>query len=202
MFDHTAIDDASIALETGDVVFQRTLKSEITFADVGLHTGVVVNMTIKPASADHGIVFVRTDVDKDGVVPALWDRVVDTRMCSVLGNDAGVTVGTVEHLMAALAGCGIDNARIELDNCEVPIMDGSSEPFVERIVEVGAIEQNAPRRVIRVLKEISVDTGSGKAVLSPAEKQVIDVEIDFDDNVIRQQTMSLSVVNGAFCKEL
>ncbi len=202
MLDQTVIDDADIALETGDVVFQRTLKSEINFADVGLHTGVVVNMTIKPADADHGIVFVRTDVDGDGTVPARWDRVIDTRMCSVLGNDDGISVGTVEHLMAALAGCGIDNARIELDNCEVPIMDGSSEPFVQQIVETGVIEQDTPRRVIRVLKEISVDTGAGKATLSPAEKQVIDVEIDYDDAVIRQQTVSLSVVNGAFCKEL
>ncbi len=202
MFDQASSGCADLLVDDEDVVRQRTLKTDIHCADIGLHTGVTVNMTIKAADADHGIVFVRTDVDGDGRIPARWDRVVDTRMCSVLANESGATVGTVEHLMAALAGCGIDNALIEVDNCEVPIMDGSSDPFVAMIVDAGVIELDAPRRVIRILKEVSVDTDAGRAVLSPDEKQTVDVEVDFDDNVIKRQSASLSVVNGAFCKEL
>ncbi|MBT6093872.1 MAG: UDP-3-O-[3-hydroxymyristoyl] N-acetylglucosamine deacetylase, partial [Rhodospirillaceae bacterium] len=107
-----------------DVVRQRTLKNAMSCTGVGLHGGQPVTLNLKPADANTGIVFHRTDViDEDAIIPARWDHVVDTRLCTVLGNESGVTIGTVEHLMAALAGCGIDNAEIEVDGPEVPIMD-------------------------------------------------------------------------------
>ena len=112
---------------------QHTLKSPITFQGVGLHSGQTVTMVVHPAAADHGIAFVRTDVTSgDNVIPALWNNVVDTRLCTMIGNKAKVTVGTIEHLMAALRGCGVDNVRIELNAPEVPLMDGSAAPFVAR----------------------------------------------------------------------
>ncbi|MBO6521305.1 MAG: UDP-3-O-acyl-N-acetylglucosamine deacetylase [Rhodospirillales bacterium] len=185
------------------VVRQRTLKSSINCTGVGLHSGEKISMTMKPAPVNTGVVFHRTDINgKGAVIPARFDRVVDTRLCSVLGNEDGVTVGTVEHVMAALAGCGIDNVEIELNGAEVPIMDGSSEPFVFLIECAGIVEQDAPRRVIRVLKRVEVSYGSGHVAISPADTQIIDIEIDFDSQVVNRQEMSLKVVNGAFRKEL
>ena len=183
------------------IVQQRTLASAVSCQGVGLHSGADISMTLAPAAAGSGIVFIRTDMD-DARIPAQWDRVVDTRLCSVLANDDGVSVGTVEHVMAALAGCGIDNVTISLNGGEVPIMDGSSAPFVRMIERVGVVDQDAPRRVIRVLKEVSVDHGNGRVTLSPADMQVFDFEIDFDSAVVNRQSLSLNVVNGAFCKEL
>ena len=114
---------------------QHTLKSSITITDIGLHSGVDINMTLKPAPADHGVVFVRVDVTgKNNVVPARWDHVVDTQLCTVIGNKAGVTIGTIEHLMSALRGCGVDNVIVTLDGAEVPVMDGSAAAFVDSYV--------------------------------------------------------------------
>lgn len=201
MFDQGSEADHIHAKKTETAVRQRTLAKVVTCSGVGLHSGSEIALEILPAPADTGIVFIRTD-SADARIPARWDRVVDTRLCSVLANDEGVAVGTVEHLMAALAGCGIDNAEIRLDGGEVPIMDGSSEPFVALIRDTGVVEQDAPRRIIRVLKSVEVDLGSAKARLDPSEKQEFDLEIDFANKVIDRQTSSLSVVNGAFCKEL
>ncbi len=189
--------------QSEQVVRQRTLKSSINCTGVGLHSGDKISMTMNPAPVNTGVVFRRTDIEgKGAVIPARFDRVVDTRLCSVLGNEDGVTVGTVEHVMAALAGCGIDNVEIELSGAEVPIMDGSSEPFVFLIECAGIVEQDAPRRVIRVLKRVEVAYGSGHVAISPADTQIIDFEIDFDSQVVNRQEMSLKVVNGAFRKEL
>lgn len=203
MFDQN--DDAAMTeLDTNEpVVRQRTLKSSINCTGVGLHSGEKISMTMKPAPVNTGVFFRRTDIKgKGAVIPARFDRVVDTRLCSLLGNEDGVTVGTVEHVMAALAGCGIDNVEIELNGAEVPIMDGSSEPFVFLIECAGIVEQDAPRRVIRVLKRVEVAYGSGHVAISPADAQIIDFEIDFDSTVVNRQEMSLKVVNGAFRKEL
>jgi UDP-3-O-[3-hydroxymyristoyl] N-acetylglucosamine deacetylase len=184
-----------------DVVMQRTLKTSINCSGVALHSGLKVSMTLFPADANSGIVFKRIDIAGRGAeIPARWDHVVDTRMCTTLGNDDGVTIGTVEHLMAALAGCGVDNARIELNGPEVPIMDGSSQPFVFLVNCAGVVDQDTPRRVIRVLKSISVDDGAAR--LSPGSHLSLDFEIDFDNELVSKQTLSVGVVNGSFAKEL
>src|SRR3954469_13165565 len=126
------------------LVRQRTLKSPVHCSGVGLHGGASVTTTLFPAPADHGSVFRRVDVtDREPTIPALWHNVVQTRHCTELGNTAGVTVSTVDHLMAALAGLGIDNALVTLDGAEVPIMDGSAAPFVFLIECAGVIEQDA-----------------------------------------------------------
>ena len=203
MFDQADNAGKTEDLSNEAVVYQRTLKSPITCVGVGLHSGNEITMVLNPAPANSGVVFVRTDASVDpAIIPARWDKVVDTRLCSVLGNEDGVTVGTVEHVMAALAGCGVDNIQITIDGGEVPIMDGSSEPFVALIESSGVVDQNEPRRVIRVLKRIEVGYGAGHVAISPADTQIIDFEIDFDSNVVKHQEMSLKVVNGAFRKEL
>ena len=187
-------------LETG-VIKQRTLKTSINCSGVGLHSGTKVSMTLNPAPVNGGITFKRTDIAGLGaVIPAKWDHVVDTRMCTTLGNDDGVTIGTVEHLMAALAGCGIDNVLIDVNGEEVPIMDGSSQPFVFLFECAGVVEQDAPKKIIRVLKTVSVN--DGEARLCPGSHLSLDFEIDFDNDLVSRQSLSIGVVNGSFAKEL
>lgn len=184
-------------------VRQRTLKTAIGCSGVGLHSGDKISLTLKPAAADTGIQFRRTDIQGGGtVIPARWDKVVDTRLCTMIGEADGAVVGTVEHLMAALAGCGIDNVEVELNGAEVPIMDGSSAPFVFLIECAGVVEQDAPRRVIRVLKRVEVEDGASRVALAPGRCLTLDVAIDFESGVIEHQNMRLPMVNGSFCKEL
>lgn len=160
-------------------------------------------MTLMPAEANSGIVFRRTDIAGGGaLVAASWDAVVDTTMCTTVGNDDGLRVGTIEHLMAALAGCGIDNAVIEIDGPEVPIMDGSAAPFVFLIECAGVLSQAVPRRVIKVLKPVRVGNSERFAELSPADEFSVEFEIDFDNSAISRQVISLGMGDGAFKKEL
>jgi UDP-3-O-[3-hydroxymyristoyl] N-acetylglucosamine deacetylase len=182
---------------------QNTLKSKVSFAGVGLHSGLPVHMTVHPASADHGIWFRRTDLDgARAFIPAKWDAVVASRLCTVVANAEGERVSTIEHLMAALAGCAIHNALIEIDGPEVPILDGSSAPFVEAFVLRGLREQAAPVRAIRVLKPVEVQEGEALARLEPAEMLEIDFRIDFAEAAIGAQARRLNMANGAFVREL
>lgn len=182
---------------------QHTLKTDITLRGTGLHSGASVTMTLKPAPAGHGIVFVRNDVtDRDNLIPALWDCVVDTRLCTVIGNKAGVTVGTIEHLMAAFRGCGVDNALVELDGSEVPVMDGSSSSFVALIDSAGLAAQDAPRRAIRVLKTVEVEEDGKTVRLSPADDSVFSGEIEFSHPAIGRQAREVKLLNGNFRHDL
>lgn len=182
---------------------QKTLKRPIPCRGVGLHSGVVVEMTLRPAAADSGIRFRRTDVtDRDPWIVARWDRVIDTRLCTVIGNQDGVTVGTIEHLMAALAGCEIDNAAIDIDAAEVPVMDGSSEPFVFLIDCAGTVELDAPRRAIEVRKPVTVGDAGRGLTLAPADAFSVDFEIDFASPVVAHSTLDVRLVNGTFKREI
>jgi len=184
-------------------MLQQTLRKEISLSGVGLHSGSEVVLTLKPAAEGHGLVFKRTDVgDKNPLIPALWDKVVDTRLCTVIANEDGVSVGTIEHLMAALRGCGIDNALLELDGPEVPVMDGSSAAFIEAIEAVGVKTQKALRQCIKILKEISYEADGKRVTLSPSQGSEFHGAIDFDHPVIGRQDYSLQLVNGNFKHEL
>lgn len=187
-----------------DVVRQRTLSSRISCSGIALHSGARVTMSLVPAEPDTGIVFVRTDIEGRGArIPARWDHVVCTRLCTTVGNRDGVRVATIEHLMAALAGCGIDNAIVEVNGPEVPVMDGSAAPFVFLVECAGTVEQDAPRRAVRIRKPIAVrDEKGGTASILPADSFSIDIRIDFDSPVVSRQSLSLGLVNGAFKKEL
>jgi UDP-3-O-[3-hydroxymyristoyl] N-acetylglucosamine deacetylase len=182
---------------------QRTLKTAIGCTGVGLHSGAKVTMTLHPAEADTGIRFKRTDIAGRGaIVPALWSSVGDTRMNTCLVNEEGVQVGTVEHLMSALAGSGIDNCLIEINGPEVPVMDGSAAPFLFLIECAGTVEQAAPRRAIRVLKRVTVTDGEKVASLSPASAFSLRFEIDFASQAISRQEFSINLTKGAFKSEI
>jgi UDP-3-O-[3-hydroxymyristoyl] N-acetylglucosamine deacetylase len=185
------------------IVVQHTLKSPVTFTGIGLHTGAVARMVVRPASADYGIWFRRTDITSgDALVPARWDAVVPSRLCTEIGNTSGVTVSTVEHIMAALAGCGIHNALIEIDGPEVPILDGSAEQFVTAFIARGLREQLTPVRALRILKRVEVREGDAVAWLEPAEMLEIRFRIEFEDAAIGSQEKTLAMANGAFVREL
>jgi len=183
-------------------MFEHTLAAPAICAGVGLHTGARVRLSIRPAPARSGIVFLRTDVDGDGRVPVTPESVVQTRLGTVIGNDAGVTVSTIEHLMAALAALGIDNAVIELDGPEVPIMDGSAEPFVSLLDRAGRREQDVPRRVIEVLRPIEVREGDKRAALLPSNRFEVSFEIAFASAAIGRQVVEVVADEDGFRTEL
>lgn len=182
---------------------QHTLKQPVQLIGVGLHTGAETRLVIKPAAANTGLTFVRTDVtDRDNIVPARYDHVVDTRLCTVVGNKAGVTVGTVEHLMAALAACAIDNAVIELDGPEIPIMDGSSVQFIAAIEQVGRKGQTAPRKAIKILREVTVMDGDKMVTLKPSVGMRFQSDIQFNHPSIGFQSWSLDMLDGTFARDV
>ncbi|QYK40665.1 MAG: UDP-3-O-acyl-N-acetylglucosamine deacetylase [Paracoccaceae bacterium] len=182
---------------------QHTLKSDVAFAGVGLHSGRPVRLVLRPASADYGIWFRRTDLQTgDTMVPARWDAVVPSRLCTLVANAEGVQVSTVEHLMAALAGTGVQNALIEIDGPEVPILDGSARPFVSRILRAGLRPQASPVRALRILRSVEVRDGEAVARLDPSDMLEIDFRIDFQAPAIGRQEKHMSMANGAFVREL
>lgn len=189
---------------------QRTLKTAIDCVGVGVHSGHRVNLTIRPAAADHGIVFRRTDLGRD--IEARFDNVADTRLCTVLADPAmqSARIGTVEHLMAAFAGLGIDNALVEVDGAEVPILDGSAAPFLFLLDCAGSVEQDAPRRVIEIRRPVRVAAGDAWAELrplGPAARAVsptleMDLSIDFAASAIGRQSASLRLTPDSFRHEI
>ena len=182
---------------------QTTIKSPVSFSGTGLHTGRPVRLVVSPASAEYGIWFHRTDVaDRDAMIPARWDAVSNTELNTRISNADGVSVSTIEHLMAALAGCGIHNALIEIDGPEVPLLDGSSAQFVSAFLSRGVRQLGAPVRAIRVLKPVTVRNGNAVVSLLPASELEIEFEIDFADAAIGLQEKRLNMANGAFVREL
>lgn len=160
-------------------------------------------MVVRPAAAGFGIWFRRTDVlDRDAMIPALYDAVAEKPLCTRIVNEAGVEVQTIEHIMAALAGCGVRNALIEIDGPEVPILDGCSATFVRTIVAKGVRQQPAPLHAIEILKDVTVEEDGASATLSPARSLEIAFEIDFADAAIGAQQKTLNMANGTFVREL
>ncbi|MCR4864139.1 MAG: UDP-3-O-acyl-N-acetylglucosamine deacetylase [Bacteroidales bacterium] len=167
---------------------QSTLKKSYSFKGKGLHTGKPVTMTVKPAPENTGIVFVRTDIPQRPVIEALAENVSKTDRSTSLCKD-GIAVYTVEHILSALTGLGVDNAIIELDNIEVPIMDGSARKYAILIGKDGTLEQDAPRRIINIDKPIEITDPSGAYVkIEPADKPDYDLTIDFGSHVLGVQT--------------
>ena len=160
---------------------QTTIKESIHFKDVGLHTGVPVSMSIHPASADEGISFFRSDLKgQDNRIPARYDRVVPSSLCTRIENDSGASIQTIEHLMGGLAGCGIHNAVIELDGPEVPAMDGSALPFVkELLLRAGVVSLKQPIIVVRVLRRVEVKADGCSASLEPWNNSEMEFRISF-----------------------
>lgn len=178
---------------------QQTVQSKVSIQGVGLHSGAAITLTLHPADVNVGITFLRSDItDKNNTIPALWDHVVETQLCTVIANDAGVSVGTIEHLMSALRGCGIDNVIVELNGAEVPIMDGSAQPFIDMIDEAGVAQQNAPAKAIKILKTVTTEYDGKRVTLKPANGSVFGGEIEFDHPDIGNQRFETELLNGNF----
>ena len=181
---------------------QRTLARKARLSGVGVHSGQPATATILPAPCDTGVRFIRLDVQgQNNLIDARFDAVTDTALCTCIGNDDGVKISTIEHLMAALAGCGIDNALVEVDGPEVPIMDGSSEPFLDALLTAGAIDQDEPLRAIRILKPVTVHLGDKTAELLPADHFEIEYDIDFTDTAIGKQRRVERFTGDAFIRD-
>lgn len=187
------------------VDMQHTLAKAVSCAGVGVHSGVRARLTLKPAPAGTGIVFVRTDVPKGtGTVPAHAETVTDTQLGTTISNEHGVSVAVVEHLLAAIAGLGIDNLIVEIDAQEVPIMDGSSSVFYELMMLAGLKAQGALRRRIRVLERVEVVDGPKRASLSPVadDSLTMRARIEYTDQTIGVQQMALRLLPGSFARDL
>lgn len=183
--------------------FQHTVKSPALFAGVGVHTGAYTQVAVRAAGPDAGIIFVRTDItDRDNRVQATPESVCKTQLGTVIGNEAGVTVATIEHLMAALVMSGVDNAVVELDGPEMPIMDGSSWPFLKILDRAGRRPQAAARRFIEILDTVEVTDGDKRAALKPAQRFEVAFAIEFPTAVIGRQEVDLPMDEAAFRHEL
>ena len=166
---------------------QRTIAEKIEFVGIGLHSGLEVRMEIFPAPADSGIVFVRSDLSPGVEIPARPEFVVDTQLATTLGREVNgqrVTIATVEHLLAALTGLGIDNLMIHVDGPELPVMDGSAAPFVKLILDAGIEEVRGPKRVMVIRKEVTVQDGEKLAKIAPGPGYEITCSLDFDHPLI------------------
>jgi len=181
---------------------QHTIQRAISCIGVALHTGSKVSLTIYPAEQNTGIIFRRTDLTGSNNIRASWDNVVDTRLSTKIGNEQGDTVGTIEHLMAALSGCGVDNAYIELDGPEVPVMDGSAQPFVSLIEGAELYEQEAAVKIIEILKPVRIEIDDKLAELTPSDDFCVSCDIDFCDTLIVNQSMTMIVNSETFKREL
>lgn len=189
-----SMDDVGIAQ-------QRTLKSAIHCRGVALHSGARIGMTLHPAGPDTGIVFRRSD-RAGAEIKAHWRNAVEQPLCTRLDDGEGLSVATIEHLMAALAGVEIDNAAIELDGPEVPVMDGSAAPFVFLIECAGIVEQDAPRRAIKVLKPVSVGEPGLSASLAPDDGFSMSFAIDFASGAISRQDITIAVDPESFKSDI
>jgi UDP-3-O-[3-hydroxymyristoyl] N-acetylglucosamine deacetylase len=183
------------------MIKQRTLKNSIQATGVGLHSGDKVLITLRPAAPNTGIIFRRTDVNV--CIPALAHHVTDTHLCTSIQSD-GVKVATIEHLMSALAGFGVDNAYIDINSPEVPIMDGSSAPFVFLLESAGIVEQNVAKRFIKINKKITVKDNEKHVHLVPFEGFKVSFDIDFEHPVFidKPQTITLDFSKVSYVKEV
>jgi UDP-3-O-[3-hydroxymyristoyl] N-acetylglucosamine deacetylase len=185
--------------------FQKTVADRVEILGAGVHSGSPARIVIHPAEAGHGLVFLRTGLadGSDRLIEADWRNIRQTSLCTVIGDRSGATVATIEHLMAALVGLGVDNALIEIDGPETPIMDGSSAQFVSALDSVGLVTQARRRKYLKVLKSIYVEQGRCRAELKPFDHGFsIDVEIDFEVATIGRQRRQFEIDPQTFRKEI
>ena len=173
---------------------QKTIKETINFSGVGLHSGKIANVSIKPSNPNTGIVFKRVDLNKDNLVIPNFSNVSNTSLNTTISNDAGVKVSTIEHLMGALFGLGIDNVLVEIDNEEVPILDGSAKEFIEKIFSVGLKVSEAPIKIIKINKEIKIEDGNRTISIAPSKLSLdIDFELKYENSTIGNQRNKINV---------
>jgi UDP-3-O-[3-hydroxymyristoyl] N-acetylglucosamine deacetylase len=182
------------------MALQQTLKDKLEFSGVGLHSGKTITMTIRPADAETGIVFHRVDLNPPVSIEAIAANVVNTRLSTTIGKE-GAAVSTIEHLMAALYGCGIDNAHIDIDGQEVPIMDGSAAPFVTALQQAGTKILSRPRKYLVVKKEVTIVDGDKKITITPSRYFRISFDMRFNHPVVSNQFKSMKFEEDTFATE-
>ena len=182
--------------------FQKTLENVVNCDGVGLHSGNQVNMSVFPAEPNEGISFVRKDLSGNPVIKACYKNVYDTNLGTSLENKEGIKVKTVEHLMAAFMGLGIDNAKVILSAEEVPIMDGSSQDFLNLFIKAGIKEQFVVKKVIKVIKSFSVSEGNCSISVVPSQNFIVDYKIDFSDKAIGVQNLKLNICSDVFKRDV
>ena len=176
------------------VLNQKTINKDITFKGVGLHSGVNVTMTVKPAKPNSGILFKRVDLKENNIIVPNIFNVSSAVFCTTIANESGVSISTIEHLMGALYGLGIDNALVEIDNQEVPILDGSAKLFIEEILKVGIKNSEAPIKIIKIEKRIEFNDGKKTISIEPSKVSLdIDFELKYENNLIGTQRNLVSV---------
>ncbi|MFB3819388.1 MAG: UDP-3-O-acyl-N-acetylglucosamine deacetylase [Candidatus Methylomirabilales bacterium] len=180
---------------------QRTLERPVRIEGIGLHTGEPAVMTLKPASANSGIAFRRVDLPGTPVIPARPDFVVDTQFATTLGSD-GASVKTVEHLMSAFAGLGLDNVQVDITGPEVPILDGSAAPFMERMKEAGIRRQFAPKTFLKVRQPITVEMGTRSLCIVPSQKLKVIYTMRFDHPILGEQTAAMEITREGYARDL
>ncbi|MBK8837791.1 MAG: UDP-3-O-acyl-N-acetylglucosamine deacetylase [Hyphomonadaceae bacterium] len=182
---------------------QQTIARTASLSGAGVHSGKPARLTVRPAEEGAGVRFVRTDVtDRDAVIPALVTKVTTTELGTNMSNEAGVSVATVEHFLAACSGLGVDNIIAELDGPELPILDGSSRPFVDLLKQAGLQQQGAPRRMLKILKPVEVRHGAKFVRLSPGKGFEMRVIIDFPTKAIGRQEIRFVMAPGAFARDV
>ena len=177
---------------------QQTIAEPLSIKGIGLHTGINISMQLYPAEADYGIKFIRKDLHNNNIIKALWSNVTNTKLSTTISNKNGASVSTIEHLMSALSGLHIDNIKIEIDEPEVPIMDGSSIKFVDLIDKTSIKSLNKKRKILKVKKNIKVEKNDTSVELKPNNQFSIDFEIDFPSKLVSQQSCHLQLVNGNY----
>ena len=177
---------------------QQTIEESIFVKGIGLHSGKDVELRLEPAEVDNGIKFIRVDSKKNNIIEAIWSNVSETLLSTTISNEHGLKISTIEHLMSALSGLHIDNLNIYINAAEVPIMDGSSRPFVDMIEKIGIKVQNKKRKFLNVKKIIEVAINDSSVKIIPNNQFSIDFEIDFPSQLVSKQSCQLQLINGNY----
>ena len=177
---------------------QQTIKETIAIKGIGLHSGKEVEIKLEPAGVDNGVKFIRIDKKNDNVIEAIWSNVSETVLSTTISNDSGLKISTIEHLMSALSGLHVDNLNIYINASEVPIMDGSSRPFVDIIENTGIKVQNKKRKLLNIKKTIEVKNNNSSVKITPNNQFSIDFEIDFPSQLVSKQSCQLQLINGNY----
>ena len=181
---------------------QQTIKENILLSGIGLHSGKQVNMKLIPAEVDQGVKFIRSDQKNNNEIDAIWSNVSETVLSTTISNKSKLKISTIEHLMSALSGLHIDNLTIYINASEVPIMDGSSRPFVDLIENAGIKVQNKNRKLLNIKKTIEVKNDSSSVKIIPNNQFSIDFEIDFPSHLVSRQSCQLQLINGNYKSDI
>ena len=185
------------------LVKQKTIRKEVSFQGVALHTGFKSKLKLIPADNNKGIVFIRKDIKKKNIIKASWNNVSNTKLCTTISNKFGVTVSTIEHLMSAISALQIDNLKIEISSSEVPILDGSSKIYFKKISDIGVVSQKQNKQFIKILKKVSVKNGTSKASLSPSNNNFdISYKLNYTHPLIKKERYSININKNNFKNEI